>query len=365
MTRLPHWLLLLAVALAACTRQAKPAPTPAQVQAQLEAERQAAALREKQRLEQEAAERQRLRRERLTAEFLEFERTHAPALAALQRWDAAGDARTELVAQTLQWLPKLAALEPMVQACGSRLLELADRPQAVGPPAEIPGRVRSQCDLAMRHQAIVRRQVLAQARTFLALPAWYADIARRYTEKGRISWHQWLELLDLEASYQRRAQPWIRAAAAVDAELRAQELLAPGLLARSTVAQQFSDPPARLGLPAGWVDKLFSSQVKRLWGSAAQEGPFAGVRGPALQVVALDPIWQPLLDEKAKVARRFREFAAQFEVAQGPTWAQGCWVIWGALEQQGPAIRLRWAEEIRKIRCPGPKAAPQVALSGP
>lgn len=365
MTCLLRWLLILVVALASCTRHAKPAPTPAQVQAQLEAERQAAALREKQRLEQEAAERQRLRRERLTSEFLELERTHAATLAALQRWDAAGDGRTELVGQLLQWLPKLAELEPLVQACGSRLLELADRPQAVGPPTEIPGRVRAQCDLAMRQRAILQRQVLAHARTFLGLPAWYADISTRYTEKGRISWHHWLELLDLEQSYQRRAQPWMRAAAAVDAALPVQELLAPGLLARATVAQQFSDPPARLGLPAGWSDANFTRQVQRLWGSAVQNGPFAGVRGPAHLVVALDPLWQPLLDEKGKVARRFREFAAQFEVVQGPSWTLGCWIVWGALEQQGRSTRLRWAEEIRKVRCPGPKPAPQLAISAP
>ena len=281
----------------------------------------------------------------------------------LQRWEAAGDARTELIDQVLQWLPQLALLQPMVEACGSRLLELADRPQIAGPPAEIAGRVRSQCDLAMRRQAIVQRQVLAQARTVLGLPGWYADVGRRYTEKGRISWHHWLELLDLEPSFQRRAQPWLRAAAAVDAALPMQELLAPGLQARAAVAQEFTTPPARLGLPAGWADKEVTRLVNSLWKLAALSGPFAGVRGPPLQVVALDPLWQPLVDSQGKVTRRFREFSAQVEVAQGPTWAQGCWVLWGALEQQGRTTRLRWAEEVRKIRCPGPRSAPQLATA--
>lgn len=354
-------MVLLVVVLASCSRQAKPTPSPAQLQAQLLAAQQAAALKESQRLAQEAAERQRVRRERLAEEFLALERAHAPTLTALQRWDSAGDARTELVDQVLQWQPRVAQLQPLVEACGSRLMELADRPQAGQPPAELSGRVRSQCDLAMRHQAILQRQVVAQARTFLGLQAWYSDLPRRYTEKGRISWHHWLDLLDLGQSYQRRAQPWIRAAAAVDAVLPVEELLAPGLVARAALAGQFQDPPPRLGLPAGWRDEKFAAQVRGAWAAAAAGGPFAGLRGAAIEVVALDPVWQPLVDPKGKTVRRAREFAVQTEVLRGPSWAQGCWVLWAVLEQQGGRTQLRWAEEIRKVRCSVPKPAPQLA----
>ena len=357
--------LLVTLALVGCGRHAKPTPSPAQVQAQLLAAQQAADLLEKQRRERETAERLRLRQERLAQEFLELERSHAPTLSALQRWDAAGDARTEAVDQVLLWLPQVAQLQPMVEACGSRLLELADRPHT-GPTAPgLAGRVRSQCDLAMRHRAILQRQVLAQARTFLGLPAWYTDIATRYTEKGRISWHQWLELLDLEQSYQRRAQPWIRAAAAVDAVLPTQELLAPGLQARAAMAAQLLDPPARLGLPAGWRDSRFAAQVRAAWPRAALSGPLAGLRGTAVEVVALDAAWQPLVDERGKVTRQLRELAARVEVVHGPTWAQGCWILWAALERQGSTLRLRWAEEVRKVRCLGPKPAAQLARASP
>lgn len=366
--------LAAALALSACHRDARPTPSPAQLQAQRLAEQQAA-----QRLE---AERRRLaearlaqRRQRLAEEFAALEQQHAAALAVLLRWHGAGDGRVELLGQMLARLPLLAGLQPMVEACGARLHELADHPQGPGTPAELAGRVRSQCDLAMRAQAIAQRQMLAQLKVFLALPPWYRDIGVRYAQQGKVSWHQWLELLTLERDYELRAAPLRAAAAAVDLALPTAEHLAPGLQARATVIAQMRALEAKLGLPAGVDDPRFAAQVRAAWPAAAALGPLAGWRQPPLQVRALDPLWQPLVDAQGRPTRRIREFAALVAVPTGgtapapasiPAWAHGCWVLWGALEQQGGRTVLRWGDDLRRSRCPGAaKAGPVVAQGEP
>lgn len=356
--------------LSACARDAKPSPTPAQVQARLEAEKQAAVQRLEAQRRQEAQERLRRRRERLAQEFAQLEREHAAALAVLLKWQSAGDGRVELLSQTLDQLPLLPTLQPLVEACGARLHELADHPQGPGTPAELAGKVRSQCDLAMRAQAIAQRQMLAQLKVLLGLPAWYRDIGTRYAQQGKVSWHQWLELLTLEQDYQERADHLREAAAAVELTVPAAEHLAPGLQARAVVIQQMQALQDRLGLPAGLDDRRLAAQVKAAWGAAAQLGPLAGWRQAPLQVRALDPVWQALVDEKGRTSRKLREFAALVPVQAGPglqvpTWAQGCWVLWGALEQRSGGTVLRWGDDLRRTRCPGAaKAGAVVALLG-
>ena len=376
MTR-SHWAKQLALAvfaaplvLSACARDAKPSPTPAQLQARQEAEKQAAVQRLETQRRQEAQERLRQRRERLAQEFAQLAQQHAAALAVLLKWQSAGDGRVELLKDTLDQLPLLPALQPMVEACGARLHELADHPQGPGTPAELAGKVRSQCDLAMRAQAIAQRQMLAQLKVFLALPAWYREIGTRYTQQGKVSWHQWLELLTLEQDYQERAGQLRAAAAAVELTVPAAEHLAPGLQARAVVIQQMQAQQDRLGLPAGLDDRRLTAQIKAAWSAAAQLGPLAGWRQSPLQVRALDPVWQALVDEKGRTTRKLREFAVLVPVQAGPglqvpVWAQGCWVLWGALEQRGGRTVLRWGDDLRRTRCPGAaKAGAVVAQLG-
>lgn len=284
------------------------------------------------------------------------------ALNLLERCDTAGDQRgvplEELLAQWPAWLTQM---QPLTEACGARLLELADKPaESASEPAGLRDTVRKQCGLAMRALPIVQRQVVGHARTFLGLPSWVLDVPKRYAEVGRVGWSQLLDLLDVEASYERRAAPWLRAAAQVGAVLPVGELLGPGVQARQLLLREIDKGISRLGWPLAIEDASIDQAVRAAWREARPDGVQGSVQGPRawsrsvqlLAVRAVDVAWQPLVDERGRKVREQREFAALVRVEQVPGPLVGCWISWGTVERRTGPTEVRWSDDARKVRCP-------------
>lgn len=355
MTGRAAWALAV-LALVGCAKAAVVKPIdPAQFAAQQKAAQ--LALQRQQQAEQTRIDQ--ARQLALAAEFTALTARHATLLTELRNWDAAGDARADLVQAPLQAWPKLKQLEPMVVACGTRWRELADKPLVPPLPATLAGQVRAACDVALRAPAIVQRQVVANARTFLQIPGWVRDAPSRYARTGRVSWHELLQLRDTEASYARRAEPYLAHATAVQAFLPRDEMLAPALQARARLLHEMAQGEARLAAPVGVRDAKVAAQVRKLWPAVKLDPEELG--GEILQVVALDPRWQVLVGEAGRVTRQTREVAVVL-LARTPTFAQGCWVVWAMLEQRGGATRLRRGDDVRWLRCPG-AAMPSTELA--
>ena len=315
-----------------------------------------AALESQQHAKREAEARSLVRQQRFVAEFETVARQHQGLLGLLQKWDAAADSRIDPVALPLAAWPGLPALLPVVEACELRLSELADRPLHSKIPNEIAGRARLLCDLARRAKPIVQRQVLANARTFLAPPPWLRAIPHRYSQQGRLSWHQFLLLLQVEEHWDQQAGPYATHALAVGALLPRAEWLQPAWDARNRLVSEMANGAKRFSLPASAAAPEVEMQVRRLW----TEHPAApsDLQGTLLQVRALDADWQPLRDDKGRVTRHLRDAVAVIRVTAPPL-AVGCWLNWLQLERTGRQIRLLRSDDVRMIRCPDhPSASP-------
>jgi hypothetical protein len=322
-----------------------------------------------------AQKRQAVRRAQWADEFARLQTGLAPLLADLQRWDGAGDQRADELETVLAAWPQLPRLQPLIEACGLRLLRLAEQPAVdAAEPKELPDRVRLVCSLALRGEAIVQRQVIADARTYLGVPGWVADVPKRYRELGRLAWHQWRELLHAEASWQRRAGRWLDAARTVGAELPRVELLGPALAARRQLERELDRGLVRWSWPSSVTDGEVAVRVRTLWQSgrdppwdgpawlapaAVQHRTDAYWQGRATlgEVRAVDGVWQTLVDAKGRRTRRLRDFAASFEVEASEPSLSGCWLTWGTLEQQGSQWSVRWSDDVRKLPCSGPEQA--------
>jgi len=348
--RASPWILVVALATGGCaTKPAVLRPTPQQL---AEAERaKAVAL---QQAELAATERRkREQRRQAAAEFANLQARFQSVLTALQRWDAAGDERIEPIGGVLAVAGELASLEPLQQACGLRLHVLTSKTEPPDQQQELAGQVRLACDLAGRAQPIAQRQVLNHVRVFLGVPPWLADVATRYQQRGWVAWHQLQELLNLEAAFERQAGPWRAAAAAVGAEISRDTLLKPGLDGRRGLLAALQKGLASLDFPQSFEDKALTRVVLGAWPGLAQVGPMAGLRGPLLQVRALDPQWQPLLGEPGQPSRQQRDFAASFASTSGERPFAGCWILWGTVERRGTSVTVRLADDLRQVRCPG------------
>lgn len=349
------WILAAALALGGCA--AKPAvlrPTPEQL---AEAERAKAQSHQKAEAEA-AARRKREQRRQAAAEFSSLQAKFQPLLTALQRWDAAGDERIEPIGSVLAVAERLPTLEPLRQACGLRFHALAEKPEPPEEPAELAGQVRMVCDLVARAQPIAQRQVLNHVRVFLGVPPWLSDVATRYQQRGWVSWHQLLELLNLEAAFERQAGPWRAAAAAVGAEISRDTLLKPGLDGRRGLLVALQKGLGSLGFPQSFQDKALADTIKRAWPALGDVGPMAGLRGVVLEVRALDPQWQPLTGVPGQPGRMQRDFTASFVSTSSERPFAGCWILWGTAERSGSRVRVRLADDLRQVRCPGSQPEP-------
>lgn len=293
------------------------------------------------------------RQQGLAKEFETLSQAHAALVGQLQRWDAAGDVRTDPVEITLQAWPKLAALLPVREACELRLRELVDKPVHAKMPPEIAGRVRAFCDTVARGQGIVQRQVIAAARPFLTVPHWVREIADRYETQGRVNWSELKMLLDAEGIFDRRSGPHAAAAKQVGAVLPRDEMLRAAVEARARLLRAMRAGMVRMGMPAGASDRKLETQVRALWDA---QGVASGeLAGNLLAVTALDPAWQLLRGDHG--SRQVRE-VAMLVLATAPEFAQGCWVVWGQLERAGGKTRLLRSDDVRRLRCVDDK--PQV-----
>ncbi|MSQ82675.1 MAG: hypothetical protein EXR77_07125 [Myxococcales bacterium] len=313
-----------------------------------------AGLEGQQQAKREAEERSLVRQTRFVAEFETVARQHQGLLGMLQKWDAAADSRIDPVALPLAAWPGLPALLPVVEACELRLNELANRPLHSKIPNEIAGRARLLCDLARRAKPIIQRQVLANARTFLAPPPWLRAIAQRYSQHGRLSWHQFLLLVQVEEHWDQEAGPYVAHGLAVSALLPRDEWLQPAWDARNRLVNEMANGARRFGLPASVAAPDVEMQVRRMW--ANHPAAPSDLQGLLLQVRALDADWQPLRDDNGRVKRHLRDAVAVIRVT-APPFAAGCWVNWLQLERRGRRIRLLRSDDVRMIRCPDHQAA--------
>ncbi len=346
------WIIALMLTMGCVAKPAALRPTAEQqaeqTRLQQQAETQAAAV---------AAQRKhREQRLRAIAEFTSLQARFEPLLSALRRWDAAGDERTEMVDAELAVARRLGEFEPLNQACGLQFHALAERPEPDFDPPELAGRVRFVCDLVARAQSIAQRQILMQVKVFLGLPPWLADVPTRYQQRGWVAWHQLLELLNLEAAFERQAKPWRAAAAAVGAVISPESLLKYGLEGRRGLLVALQKGLMTLSFPNSFEDKALASQLDKAWATLQLEGPLAGQRGPLLQVRALDPQWQILTGDRGRTLRSQRDFAVLFAATSTAEPLAGCWILWGTAERAAGKQTFRLADDLRKVRCPN--AAP-------
>lgn len=363
---LPHvltWLTLAALAAGCSSAPRKPKPTPAQLQAleaarqaeqkALQAQQQAREAAERKRQAEEAARRVQERQARLAVELAGLVTPVTAELATLRRWDQHGDTPVEQLATLQAFVPALDKLRPLQEACQARLLELAEVPGAMGAEA------RQACGPATRARAIVARQFVASAKRSHGFLAVMGEVAARYHRTGKVGWTELLELEAVVEEVQRRSAELQPLAALLGLGVPA-EIFQAGLKAREALAEALERGARRLSLPTGVDDRAFAALVAPLV-AQAPDGPLAGLRGPVLQVRALDAAWQPQVDARGRLVRRTREGVV---LVRGPQ--ATCWALWLRIDQpaRGPAV-LRWSDDVRRLACPDARVPepPAVAQS--
>lgn len=335
----------LLLALSACSGVARTAtPDPAQQEA---AAARAQALAEAQTAAQARA-RQAERVEARTAVDAAASGVRA-LLQTLRRWQGRGEVAQDAPDEVVAVGRSLGSLDPLSGVCTRQLPSLGNEDDDA--PA------REVCSLAQRARGITERQMQASVRRAFAFPDWLAEIAPRYRSDGRVSWQQLHEFDELDARIAQRTQDIGALMVGWRAALP-RDLFSNVLATRHALNAAIAERLDALDLPLGVADPSFSASVKRLIAQRGDQGPYPGHRAELLEVRALDRAWQVFVSAAGKPLRRARDGAVRVRI-QGQ---EACVGLWLRIEQEaGPtpgrwqAEVLRWDDDVRILRCAGPK----------